>query len=68
MVIWLHKKCYNIKIEDIMITEKEITEVLKNELQWLPYVYAFWIEGSFAMGYADEYFVTYLKAYAAGCC
>jgi predicted nucleotidyltransferase len=41
--------------EGIMITEKEITEVLKNELQPLPYVYAFWLEGSFAMGYADEY-------------
>ncbi len=38
-----------------MITEKEITEVLKNELMPLPYVYAFWLEGSFAMGYADEY-------------
>ena len=38
-----------------MITEKDITEVLKNELEPLPYVYAFWIEGSFAMGYADEY-------------
>lgn len=38
-----------------MITEKEISEVLKNELQPLPYVYAFWLEGSFAMGYADEY-------------
>lgn len=38
-----------------MITEKEITEVLKNVLQPLPYVYAFWLEGSFAMGYADEY-------------
>lgn len=38
-----------------MITEKEITEVLKNELQPLPYIYAFWLEGSFAMGYADEY-------------
>ena len=35
-----------------MITE---TEVLKNELQSLPYIYAFWLEGSFAMGYADEY-------------
>jgi predicted nucleotidyltransferase len=39
----------------MMITEKEITEVLKNELEPLPYVYAFWLEGSFAMGYADEY-------------
>jgi predicted nucleotidyltransferase len=38
-----------------MITEKEITEAIKNELLPLPYVYAFWIEGSFAMGYADEY-------------
>lgn len=38
-----------------MITEKEITEVLKNELLPLPYVYAFWLEGSYAMGYADEY-------------
>ncbi len=38
-----------------MITEKEITEALKNELENLPYVYAFWLEGSFAMGYADEY-------------
>lgn len=38
-----------------MITEKEITEVLKNVLQSLPYVYAFWLEGSFAMGYADVY-------------
>ncbi|MGF7144296.1 putative nucleotidyltransferase [Anaerotaenia torta] len=38
-----------------MITEKEITEVLKNELEHLPYVYAFWLEGSFAMGYADKY-------------
>lgn len=39
----------------IMITEKEITEALKKELQPLPYVYAFWLEGSFAMGYSDEY-------------
>jgi predicted nucleotidyltransferase len=39
----------------MMITEKEITEVLKDELEPLPYVYAFWLEGSFAMGYADEY-------------
>lgn len=38
-----------------MITEKEITEVLQNELQHLPYVYAFWLEGSFAMGHEDEY-------------
>ena len=38
-----------------MITEKKITAVLKNKLQPLPYVYAFWLEGSFAMGYADEY-------------
>ncbi|BCN30857.1 nucleotidyltransferase domain-containing protein [Anaeromicropila herbilytica] len=38
-----------------MITEKDITETLKNELEPLNYIYAFWIEGSFAMGYADEY-------------
>ena len=38
-----------------MITEKEITEVLKKELMPLHYIYAFWLEGSFAMGYADEY-------------
>jgi predicted nucleotidyltransferase len=38
-----------------MITEKKITEALKNELLPLPYVYAFWIEGSYAMGYADDY-------------
>lgn len=38
-----------------MITEEMITEVLKKQLEPLPYVYAFWIEGSFAMGYADEY-------------
>ncbi len=38
-----------------MITEKDITKVLKEELLPLPYVYAFWLEGSFAMGYADEY-------------
>lgn len=38
-----------------MITEKDITETLKNELQPLPYIYALWLEGSFAMGYADEY-------------
>lgn len=38
-----------------MISEKEITQELKNELQQLPYVYAFWLEGSFALGYEDEY-------------
>lgn len=38
-----------------MITEKDITESLKNELQPLPYIYAFWLEGLYAMGYADEY-------------
>jgi predicted nucleotidyltransferase len=38
-----------------MITEKEITEALIHELKPLPYVYAFWLEGSFAMGYSDEY-------------
>lgn len=38
-----------------MITEKEITEALKNELLPLPYVYALWVEGSYAMGYADAY-------------
>lgn len=38
-----------------MITEREITEALREELMPLPYVYAFWLEGSFAMGYADEY-------------
>lgn len=38
-----------------MITEKDITKVLKEELEPLSYVYAFWIEGSYAMGYADEY-------------
>ncbi len=38
-----------------MITERQITEALKNELEPLPYVYAFWLEGSYAMGYADEY-------------
>lgn len=38
-----------------MISEKDITEALKNELLPLTYVYAFWLEGSFAMGYADEY-------------
>jgi predicted nucleotidyltransferase len=38
-----------------MITEKEITEILKTELQPLPYIYALWLEGSFAMGYSDEY-------------
>lgn len=38
-----------------MITEKEITQALKNELQQLSFVHAFWLEGSFAMGYADEY-------------
>ncbi len=38
-----------------MITEKEITEALKNELFPLPYVYAFWLEGSYALGYADAY-------------
>ncbi len=38
-----------------MITEKDITETLKNELQPLPYIYALWLEGSFAMGHADEY-------------
>jgi predicted nucleotidyltransferase len=38
-----------------MITEKDITEALESELQSLPYIYALWLEGSFAMGYADEY-------------
>lgn len=38
-----------------MITDKNITKALKIELQPLPYVYAFWLEGSFAMGYEDEY-------------
>lgn len=38
-----------------MITERDITETLRNELKPLPYLYAFWIEGSFAMGDADEY-------------
>lgn len=38
-----------------MITEKDITEILKSELQPLPYIYALWLEGSFAMGQADEY-------------
>lgn len=38
-----------------MITEKVITKALKDELEALPYIYAFWIEGSYAMGYADSY-------------
>lgn len=36
-----------------MITGREITKILKNELQPLPYVYELWLEGLFAMGHAD---------------
>lgn len=37
------------------MSEKEITNILKAALEPLSYVYAFWIEGSFATSYADEY-------------
>lgn len=33
----------------------KIIEKLKEELQNLDYVYAFWLEGSYAMGYADAF-------------
>ena len=37
------------------MTEKEITSILKEALDPLSFVYAFWFEGSFATGHADEY-------------
>lgn len=38
-----------------MITENKITSILRQHLEPLPYVYALWIEGSYALGTADEY-------------
>lgn len=37
------------------ITAVDITRRLETELESLHYVYAFWLEGSFAMGTEDEY-------------